>query len=111
MNWVHIGIAGIIISIILSLREFLIVIKSYRRINERYPKSIHAWIISGNSPLSVVSSYRASLEMLSCAVMLAGGLSYVYEEIYLSVFLFTSMIGIQGYIIYMAYSYGKATKN
>lgn len=49
--------------------------------------------------------------MLNCAVMLAAAISYAYEEMYLSIFLFSILIGIQVYVMYMAYSYGKATKN
>jgi len=49
--------------------------------------------------------------MLNCAVMLAAALSYTYEKMYLSIFLFFILIVIQVYIMYMAYCYGKATKN
>jgi hypothetical protein len=111
MIWIYIGISGVFISIILSVKEFLIVNRSFKRRIIIKSESIHAWVVSGNAHISVVSAYRASLEMLNCAVMLAAAISYAYEEMYLSIFLFSILIGIQVYVMYMAYSYGKATKN
>ena len=111
MIWIYIGISGIFISIILSVKEYFLVNMSFKRRIIRKSESIHAWIVSGNAPISVVSAYRASLEMLNCAVMLAAALSYAHEKMYLSIFLFFILIVIQVYIMYMAYSYGKATKN
>lgn len=109
MVWVYIGAAGVIISLLFSLREHRSTRKAFCGSERKSYSTLHGWVVRGAAPQHAAVSYRASLEMLDCAVLLAAAIAYAHNLLYESALLFALAIMI--YIFYVTYKYGKTRMN